>query len=176
MKRRILASLLAAFILFCCGGIPAFAATPGEIQAEEERVKTLIASLDAEKITKITIEQYTPNGRFVYGSKAKKAIAAWVDLFQRMEITGVAFEYAGGSNAVVYMHDERGKVRIGNLEGSRITNGGVETMCRIDNYVELYPDIESALDMVMNSKWWAGLPGWLQWILRWICFGWIWMA
>ncbi|MCL2106268.1 MAG: hypothetical protein FWH26_04300 [Oscillospiraceae bacterium] len=24
-------------------------------------------------------------------------------------------------------------------------------------------------------KWWQALPGLLQWILRWICFGWLWM-
>jgi len=24
-------------------------------------------------------------------------------------------------------------------------------------------------------KWWQKLPPWLQWILRWFCFGWIWM-
>jgi len=26
------------------------------------------------------------------------------------------------------------------------------------------------------SQWWASLPGFLQWILRWILFGWIWMS
>jgi hypothetical protein len=26
-----------------------------------------------------------------------------------------------------------------------------------------------------TSQWWQGLPGWVQWILRWLIFGWIWM-
>jgi len=26
-----------------------------------------------------------------------------------------------------------------------------------------------------SGPWWAGLPPWLQWTLRWIFFGWIWM-
>ena len=26
-----------------------------------------------------------------------------------------------------------------------------------------------------NASWWSNLPAWLQWIFRWILFGWIWM-
>jgi len=26
-----------------------------------------------------------------------------------------------------------------------------------------------------DASWWLSVPGWLQWILRWILFGWIWM-
>jgi hypothetical protein len=176
MKKRIFASFLAAFTLFFCGLIPASAATPGEIQAEEQRMKALITSLDADKITKITIEQMTPNGMVIQESSAKEAVQAWVNLFQRMELTGVAFEYGAGGNGTVYIHDERGKVRIGCLEGGCITNGGVETMCRIDNYAELSPEIESALQMVIGAPWWVSLPSWMRWALRYICFGWIWMA
>ena len=28
---------------------------------------------------------------------------------------------------------------------------------------------------VLNMHWWQRLPGWAQWVLRWLCFGWIWM-
>jgi hypothetical protein len=26
-----------------------------------------------------------------------------------------------------------------------------------------------------TELWWAKLPGFVQWILRWLCFGWLWM-
>ena len=33
----------------------------------------------------------------------------------------------------------------------------------------------SAADDYVYQSWWARMPGWLQWILHWLCFGWIWM-
>jgi len=173
MKKQTLAAFLAFIALFSCCIISASAATPAEIQAEEDRVKALIASLDAQKITKVTIEQINPNGRVVSESSSKDVIVAWVDLFKRMEITGVEFEYLTGSFGTIYINDERGKVRIGNLTGGYLTNEGTVTMVRIDNSVELNSEMEKAVGMVV--KWWAKLPAWLQWILRYIFFGWIWM-
>jgi len=32
-----------------------------------------------------------------------------------------------------------------------------------------------SLDMLRSPPWWIGLPAWLQWILRYLFFGWIWM-
>jgi len=32
-----------------------------------------------------------------------------------------------------------------------------------------------SLDMLRSPPWWIFLPGWLQWIFRYILFGWIWM-
>jgi len=31
------------------------------------------------------------------------------------------------------------------------------------------------VDETVTLKCWQRLPCWLQWILRWVCFGWIWM-
>ena len=177
MKKQILATILALSILFSCGIIPAAAATPGEIQAEEDRVKALIASLDADKITKITIEQMTPNGMIVKESSSKEAIKAWVDLYKRMEITGVEFDYLSGGFGTVYIHDDRGKISMGYLAGEYITNESLITMVRIDNRAELYPDLERAIEMLIAvKKCWERLPSWLQWILRYFLFGWIWMS
>jgi hypothetical protein len=30
-------------------------------------------------------------------------------------------------------------------------------------------------DGTQSAKWWTNLPNWVQWILRWVFFGWIWM-
>ena len=177
--KQTLAALLALLTLFSCGAISAFAATPGEIKAEEERMKALIDSLDSEKITKITIERFLPNqGLVVNESSSEKAIKAWVDLFQQMEIKGVEFEYLSGGFGTIYIHDERGNVRMGCLTGEYITNEGSTTMCRIENHVELNSDMESAFEMLVptaNSNCWERLPDWLRWFLRYFCFGWIWM-
>ena len=40
-------------------------------------------------------------------------------------------------------------------------------------YVKV-PDAPSPPTPVLDP-WWVSLPGWVQWILRWVCFGWIWM-
>ena len=38
-----------------------------------------------------------------------------------------------------------------------------------------FPAAGSVTFEATAPKWWQLLPGWLQWILRWVFFGWIWM-
>ena len=127
-------------------------ATPAEIKSEEQRVEAAISSMDADKISKLVIEQILPTQEgsqiSTYESNSQEAIEAWVNLFQRMEIVGVEFEYLTGGNMVVYIVDEQGETRLGCLEGSYLTNGKLKTMCRITNYSDLYPDIQKAAHMV----------------------------
>jgi len=111
MKRML--SALLVLVVMLGGSISAFAATSGEIKAEEDRLKALIGSLDSEKITKITIEQFRPGqGLVASESDSEEAISVWVNLFKRMEITGVEYEALYGAFGTVYIHDERGKVRV----------------------------------------------------------------
>jgi hypothetical protein len=37
------------------------------------------------------------------------------------------------------------------------------------------PEVSAAPQGKTSSPWWYGLPGWIQWILRYVCFGWVWM-
>jgi len=38
------------------------------------------------------------------------------------------------------------------------------------------PPQDQPSDTPCNAPWWANLPAFLQWILRWIFFGWVWMC
>jgi len=49
-------------------------------------------------------------------------------------------------------------------------NSGVE---RFDTDWSIFEYFMSAPPIEL--RWWEKLPAWLQWILRYICFGWIWM-
>jgi len=130
-------------------------ATPAEIRAEERRVNGLLSSLDTGRIDKIVLEQTRPTAggaeRFTYESTSKEAIAAWVDVFDAMELSGAQFEFLSGGNLAVFAYVDGKKVELGCMEGSYLTNGRLKTMCRIDNYDELYGEIKSAAAMVSND-------------------------
>jgi len=45
---------------------------------------------------------------------------------------------------------------------------------------ERFTALQSAIDGLVENEdppppWWTDLPNWVQWILRWLCFGWLWM-
>ena len=130
-------------------------ATPAEIRAEERRVGSLLSSLDTGKIDKIVLEQTRPTAagaqRFTYESTSKEAIAAWVDVFDAMELSGAQFEFLSGGNLAVFAYADGKKAELGCIEGSYLTNGRLKTMCRIDNYDALYGDIKSAAALVSGD-------------------------
>jgi len=130
-------------------------ATPADIRAEERRASSVLSSLDGDKIEKIVLEQTRPTAagaeRFVYESASREAIAAWVDLFGAMELSGAQFEFLSGGNLAVFAYVGGEKVELGCIEGNYLTNGKLKTMCRIDNYDALYGDIRSAADMVSGD-------------------------
>ncbi|MCL1952850.1 MAG: hypothetical protein FWF60_08495 [Oscillospiraceae bacterium] len=72
-------------------------------------------------------------------------------------------------------------------DDSDVFYGGTKTVC-LEGGDECFV-IAQAINRTIGStdtfqlvvrkavqKWWQTLPPWLQWILRWLCFGWIWMA
>jgi len=132
-------------------------ATPNEIKAEEQRLKSLMSSLDVEKISKIEIEVgiHTRKNGFqlvAYESDSQETIQTWVDLFQRMEISADQDEIIMGGGMNINVYDKNGKTRIGSFVGGcYIKNSSRKTMCLIDNYDELYPEIQKAVQMV-NKK------------------------
>jgi hypothetical protein len=130
-------------------------ATPAEIRAEERRASSVLSSLKAGEIDKIVLEQTRPTAggaeRFTYESASPEAVAAWVNVFDAMELSGAQFEFLSGGNLAVYAVAGGSKVELGCLEGGYLTNGRLKTMCRIDNYDALYGDIKSAAALVSND-------------------------
>ena len=130
-------------------------ATPADIRAEERRANRVLASLNAGEIDKIVLEQTRPTAggaeRFMYESTSPEVIAAWVELFDAMELSGAQFEFLSGGNLAVCAYAGTEKIALGCIEGSYLTNGRLKTMCRIDNYDALYGDIKRAAAMVSGD-------------------------
>ena len=50
-----------------------------------------------------------------------------------------------------------------------------QAMAVLGSLLATQDDIDAAVEaLAAAAPWWACLPAWLQWILRWLLFGWIW--
>jgi len=130
-------------------------ATPSEIRAEEKRVQNALNTLKAGRIDKIVLVQTRPTAagaeRVTYESTSPEVIAAWTDIFGAMELSGAQFEFLSGGNLSVYAYTGDEVIELGCLEGNYLTNGALKTMCRIDNYADLYEDIRGAAALVSGD-------------------------
>lgn len=62
------------------------------------------------------------------------------------------------------------------FQGPMQTAGSIaELTAYCNSLTERAIAVIAKIDAFSTMKWWQMLPDWLQWILRYFCFGWIWM-
>jgi len=163
--KKCLPILLCVFILACtasCGpanrpipieeittiGFPKNIATPEEIEAEEQRFKERLQSLNAENISKLIFKQVTPNSYNEYKTSDKGTIVAWVDVFHRMEIKGVQLKPICGVGFWITVVEGNNETYLCSMGDSDITSTSRSVMYQIENYEKISESIRAAKYMV----------------------------
>ena len=133
-----------------------------EVEAEEVRFKNLISSLDSQKITKVEILRSEPPGSFneaSYPSTDPKVIERWINLLQKMEISGKAFQGVSGNGYSLVLYEGSKEISFGGFMLPYIYSSPIgadghtpRTMCYVDNYESLSGEIEQVEQLLFQSN------------------------